>query len=96
MHYQDSLPMVLRARLCRGASLKRKSVPWTWNQLKKKYPFAVSLSADDKNFSGSTAKDILLYLDGVKELKECVNSVLKMAEDGLSETRGRAMKLKES
>ena len=48
--------------------IKEKSVPWAWNQLKKDYPLAASLSADNNNFSGSAAKAILLYYDGVKEL----------------------------
>ena len=63
---------------------------------KELYPLAASLPADSNKFSGSTAKAILSYHDGVKELEDCVNSVLKKAEVGLGETTDRAMKVKES
>lgn len=46
--------------------IKQKSVPWVWDQLKKNYPLAASLPADSNKFSGSTAKAILSYHDGVK------------------------------
>jgi len=66
------------------------------DQLKAKYPVAATLDTDTMSISGSTAQTILLYYEGLQELEGELNSALSKAEQGLSETTNRHLRVKES
>ena len=74
--------------------IKQKSVPWMWGQLKTKYPVAATLDTDRVSISGSTAQTKRLYYEGLQELEGELNSALSKAEQGLSETTNRHLRVK--
>ena len=67
-----------------------------WDKLETKYPVAATLDTDTVSISGSTAQTLLLYYEGLKELEEELNSALSKAEQGLSETTNRNLRVNES